>query len=138
MAFAASPSGSDRNAADSSAAPIGEVLRALRLRGPGAAGREAVGGEQDADGAVGEAGERLVAGRAQERSLAWPGTKRFCAACLETPMALPIWLQDRPDRRAWSTKYPISASDCWSSCSETANASDTFSSGPPSGCRVFT
>ena len=32
------------------------------------------------------------------------GTNRFCAACLETPMAPPIWLQDRPDLRAWSTK----------------------------------
>ena len=31
-------------------------------------------------------------------------TKRFCAACLETPIAEPIWLHDAPERRAWSTK----------------------------------
>jgi hypothetical protein len=38
-------------------------------------------------------------------------------------MLAPIWLHDAPDRRAWSTKYPISASDCSSSWAETTMAS---------------
>ncbi|CPZ64006.1 Uncharacterised protein [Mycobacteroides abscessus subsp. abscessus] len=41
------------------------------------------------------------------------GTKRFCAACLDTPMLEPISLQEAPERRAWSTKCPINAS-AWS------------------------
>ena len=35
------------------------------------------------------------------------GTKRFCAACLLTPMLLPMSVQDAPERLAWSTKWPI-------------------------------
>ena len=35
------------------------------------------------------------------------GTKRFWAACLVTPMLLPMSVQDAPERRAWSTKWPI-------------------------------
>ncbi len=38
------------------------------------------------------------------------GTKRCWAACLVTPILAPIWLQDAPERRAWSTKWPISES----------------------------
>ena len=35
------------------------------------------------------------------------GTNRFCAACLVTPMHLPISVHDAPERRAWSTKWPM-------------------------------
>ena len=44
-------------------------------------------------------------------------------------MLVPIWLQDAPERRAWSTKCPISASDCSSSWVATTMASETLSSG---------
>ena len=30
--------------------------------------------------------------------------RRFCAACLVTPMLLPMSVQEAPERRAWSTK----------------------------------
>jgi hypothetical protein len=75
----------------------------------------------DADGVVpGRAGPLLSAdddGRAASvnRLKPWLGssgvadvcpraTKRFCAACLLTPMAAPMSDQDAPARRAWSTK----------------------------------
>jgi hypothetical protein len=35
------------------------------------------------------------------------GTNRFCAACRVTPMLLPMSVQEAPERRAWSTKWPI-------------------------------
>ena len=35
------------------------------------------------------------------------GTKRFWAACLVTPMLRPMSVHEAPDRRAWSTKWPI-------------------------------
>ena len=34
-------------------------------------------------------------------------TKRCWAACLLTPMLRPISDQDAPERRAWSTKWPM-------------------------------
>ncbi len=35
------------------------------------------------------------------------GTNRFCTACLVTPMLRPISVHEAPDRRAWSTKWPM-------------------------------
>ena len=61
------------------------------------------------------------------------GTNRCWAACLLTPMLVPIWLQDAPERRAWSTKWPISES-AWSlSPADTETASERLSSGEPAG-----
>ncbi len=35
------------------------------------------------------------------------GTNRFCAACRVTPMLRPMSVQEAPERRAWSTKWPM-------------------------------
>lgn len=35
------------------------------------------------------------------------GTNRFCAVCRVTPMLRPMSVQDAPERRARSTKWPI-------------------------------
>ena len=51
------------------------------------------------------------------------GTNRFCAACLVTPMHLPISVHDAPDLRAWSTKWPIR----WSAISPRVSAASTAS-----------
>ena len=71
------------------------------------------------------------------RSAALVGTKRFCAACLVTPMAAPIWLQAGPTA-GLVDEVADQRVGLLSSLAETANASDTFSSGPPSGCWAFT
>ena len=60
------------------------------------------------------------------------GTKRFCAACLVTPMDWPISVQDAPVLRAWSTKWPIRWSASSPRCSEIRTAADTWSSAVPS------
>ena len=80
----------------------GEVLGADRRR-LGAAG-EAVGRDQHRSGAIGEAAEGSPGG---DQAGAPPGDRRCWAACLLTPIAAPIWLHGSPDRRAWSTKWPI-------------------------------
>ena len=51
------------------------------------------------------------------------GTNRFWAACLVTPMLLPMWVQDAPERRAWSTKCPIKWSATSPRCSPARTAS---------------
>ncbi len=51
------------------------------------------------------------------------GTKRFCAACLLTPMLRPMSVQEAPERRAWSTKWPIR----WSATSPRWSAAMTAS-----------
>ena len=134
--------------------PSGDPLRGDGLRGeplrlgraarqPGArcrSGRSAARGPvlgrgEHVTGARGEAAEVAEA----RGPIAGPlGTKRCCAACLDTPMRAPIWLHDAPDPRAWSTKWPMRASDCSSSRADTATASPRCSSAPPSGCSTLT
>ena len=60
------------------------------------------------------------------------GTKRFCAACLVTPMLRPISVHDAPERRAWSTKWPIRWSATSPRWSAAITALDSWSSA--SGC----
>ena len=60
------------------------------------------------------------------------GTKRFCAACLVTPIDWPISVQDAPALRAWSTKCPIRWSASSRRCSEIRMAADTWSRAVPS------
>ncbi len=74
---------------------------------PAARGR-LLGGDDGLAGGRRTAEARLGSGR--RRPLA---TNRFCTACLVTPMLRPISDQDAPERRAWSTKCPIS----WSATS---------------------
>ena len=65
------------------------------------------------------------------RSFASPGslaTKRFCAACLLTPMLRPMSVQDAPERRAWSTKWPIRWSATSPRWSAAMTASESWSS----------
>ncbi len=65
--------------------------------------------------------EALVRGRRRRpRAL---GTKRFWAACLVTPMLLPMSVHEAPERRAWSTKWPMR----WSATSPRWSAASTAS-----------
>ena len=92
MAFAASPSGSAISPAARWSVPI-TAASAARARSSAAASTlraRVVNREKSPKPAVSLTGPR--------------GTKRCWAACLVTPMLAPIWLQDAPERRAWSTK----------------------------------
>ena len=51
------------------------------------------------------------------------GTNRFWAACFVTPMRLPMSVHDAPERRAWSTKWPMRWSATSSRCSAASTAS---------------
>ena len=121
MARAASPSGWDRSAAARWSLPI-TATSAARARSSAAASTSRarwVNREKSPKPASILTGPR--------------GTNRCCAACLLTPMLAPIWLQDAPERRAWSTKWPISES-AWSlSWADTVTASERLSSGEPPG-----
>ena len=73
-------------------------------------------------GPRGERGEALAGVQRGRRVGPW-ATNRFWAACLVTPMLRPISVQEAPERRAWSTKWPIR----WSATSPRWSAASTAS-----------
>ena len=126
MACAARPSGSANRAAARCAALTGD-----RRRGQPPGGGEHLGG------AGGKPGERLALSGI--RSPALVGTKRFCAACLVTPIAPPIWLHDsaRPARLVHEVAdQRVGLLVHLGGDGE--RVATRSSSGPPSGCRAFT
>src|ERR1700730_4076586 len=102
MAFAAKPSGSASGSGTRVVVLTGRLpaLSVPVLAEP-AARRSAEARTRTARSVKRENGLAVPEGN---RSAALVGTKRFCAACFETPLAPPIWLHGRPDLRAWSTK----------------------------------
>ena len=92
MALAAIPSGSASNPTATCSVPIAPAFAASASSSAAASTLRArrVNREKSPRPAVPLTGPR--------------GTKRCWAACLVTPMLAPIWLQDAPERRAWSTK----------------------------------
>ena len=55
--------------------------------------------------------------------------KRLCAACLVTPRALLISVQECPARRHWSTKWPSRASPASASSAAVAEAVESRARG---------
>ena len=69
--------------------------------------RLVLGGDHDIARARGEPPEAGVGVEGGDSKSGTLGTNRFWAACLVTPMHLPMSVHEAPERRAWSTKWPI-------------------------------
>ena len=124
---------SRRRARTASGDPLGgdrgrpRCSRARRAgRGPGGPARSSslpaalassCAADDDVPARGGEAGEALAGVEAGGSPLA---TNRFWAACLVTPMLRPISVHEAPERRAWSTKWPIR----WSATSPRCSAGE--------------
>lgn len=87
------------------------------------------GGFLGGDDGVAGAGVKRLKPSLGSRSPLPLGTNRFWAACLVTPSPVPISVQEAPERRAWSTKWPMRWSATSPRCSATTTAPESRSRG---------